>query len=154
VRWVFDPTTDTYQETTPVSAIWPGSSYVDVLGLDGYNWGTGGIFTWRSFAAIYGTQYQRLTALASGLPVWICEVGSKEPTQNDGAPVDPNHSKTAWFQGLFSTVGKTMTRVQAVVLFDVTKERNWRIDATAATRTYIAGIAATAAPTLTRARRR
>ena len=41
LRWVFNPTADTYAETTPVSRIWPGAAYVDVLGLDGFNWGRG-----------------------------------------------------------------------------------------------------------------
>jgi len=30
----FNPTTDTYAGTTPVTSIWPGAAYVDVLGLD------------------------------------------------------------------------------------------------------------------------
>jgi hypothetical protein len=60
VRWVFDPTTDTYDGTTPVASIWPGLSWVDVLGLDGYNWGTGGAFSWRTFGDIYSAQYARL----------------------------------------------------------------------------------------------
>ena len=88
--------TDIYDGTTPVTSIWPGAGYVDVLGLDGYNWGTGGVFAWRSFGAIYAIQYARLVALAPTLPVWVCETGSKEPTENDGAPIDPAHSKAAW----------------------------------------------------------
>jgi hypothetical protein len=153
VRWVFEPTTDTYPGTTPISAIWPGAAYVDVLGLDGYNWGTGGMFTWRSFAAIYRTQYARLTALAPKLPVWICEVGSKEPSENDGAPVDPSHSKATWLRAMFATLATRMIRVQAVVFFDMAKERDWRIDSTAASASYLRGVAARAAPTLAAARR-
>jgi hypothetical protein len=126
-RWVFNPTTDTYPGTTPIKAIWPGARYVNVLGLDGYNWGTGGWFTWRSFANIYATQYARITALSPTLPVWICETGSKEPSENDGAPVDPRHSKATWYRSMFAWLARTGTRVTVVSLFETYKERDWRI---------------------------
>jgi mannan endo-1,4-beta-mannosidase len=125
VRWVFNPTADVYPETTAVSAIWPGSAYVDVLGLDGYNWGTGGIFTWRTFADIFASQYRRLAALAPSLPVWVCEFGSKEPGHADGAPVDAQHSKAQWYRDLLSST--SFPKVSALVMFEVEKERDWRV---------------------------
>jgi len=125
VRWVFNPTTDTYAETSPVSSIWPGSAYVDVLGLDGYNWGTGGIFQWKSFSQTYTAQYQRLVALAPTLPVWVCEFGSKEPTVNDGAPVDGLHSKATWYADLLADT--TFPNIAALVMFEIRKERDWRV---------------------------
>ncbi|HEV7204966.1 MAG TPA: glycosyl hydrolase [Jatrophihabitans sp.] len=146
VRWVFNPTTDTYAGTTPVTSIWPGAGYVDVLGLDGYNWGTGGVFTWRGFGNIYATQYARLTALAPTLPVWVCETGSKEPTEADGAPIDPAHSKAAWYRDMVGWLAGT--HVRAVVMFDVRKERDWRIASDPAALTYLSSVAATAPRTL------
>ncbi len=80
VRWVFNPTSDTYAETTDVATIWPGAGYVDVLGIDGYNWGNGGGLAWTAFTDIFYEQYTRLTALDATAPVWICEFGSKEAT--------------------------------------------------------------------------
>jgi len=144
VRWVFNPTTDTYAETTPVSAIWPGSAYVDVLGLDGYNWGNGGIFTWRSFSDIYTTQYERLVALDPDLPVWVCEFGSKEPVENDGAPVDRHNSKASWYQGMLSWLSSTGTRVRALVLFNTRKERDWRVESDSAAIKVMKPVAAAA----------
>jgi hypothetical protein len=132
VRWVFNPTTDTYAETTPVARIWPGARYVDVLGLDGYNWGNGAMLRWRSFADIYRTQYARLTALAPRLPVWICEFGSKAAGEDDGAAIDPHHSTGAWYAGMFAWLAKARA-VRALVMFDVRKERDWRVQASAAT---------------------
>jgi hypothetical protein len=126
VKWVFNPTTDTYAGTTPVSTIWPGAAYVDVLGLDGYNWGTGGSWGyWLSFHTIYATQYARLTALDPSAPVWICEFGSKEPAEDDGAPVDPLHSKAEWYRDLLAD--PTFGHVWALVFFNVNKERDWRL---------------------------
>ena len=88
LRWVFNPTTDTYEGTTDIRAIYPGDDYVDVLGLDGYNWGNTGLSwgQWRTFEDIYREQYDRLVALHPTAPVWICEVGCKEPSYDDGAP--------------------------------------------------------------------
>jgi beta-mannanase len=125
LRWVFNPDASTYAGTTPIARIWPGADYVDVLGLDGYNWGRdSGWGRWQSFSAIFGRQYTNLTALAAGLPVWICEVSSKEPQVADGAPVDAAHSKGGWVRAMFDYEG--MPRLRAVVWFDALKERDWR----------------------------
>jgi hypothetical protein len=141
VRWVFDPTADTYAGTTDVRAIWPGARYVDVLGIDGYNWGTGGIFRWRSFADVFTAQYRRLTGLSATLPVWICEFGSKEPSRADGAPIDRTHSKAAWYSAAWSYIANAR-RIRAAVLFNVRKERDWRIESD---RTNLRGLARRAA---------
>jgi mannan endo-1,4-beta-mannosidase len=135
VRWVFNPTTDTYAQTTPVNSIWPGAAYVNVLGLDGYNWGRGGPFVWRSFSQIYATQYSRLVALHPTAPVWICEVGSKAPNENDGAPIDPAHTKSAWYAEMFRFLATS--HVRALVMFDVRKERDWRIESDPVTLTFM-----------------
>ena len=124
IKWVFNPTTDTYPETTDVRTIWPGASYVDVLGLDGYNWGNGGPFRWREFQDIFLAQYARLTALHATAPVWVCEYGSKEPTIDDGAPADPVHSKGQWNQAMLASTA--FPRVTTLISFEVNKERDWR----------------------------
>ena len=125
VKWVFNPTTDTYAETTDVRTIYPGSGYVDAFGLDGYNWGNGGNLTWRSFADVYTSQYQRLVSLGSSLPVWVCEFASKEPQESDGAPVDTAHTKSAWYSDLLASTA--FPSIRALVMFDIKKERDWRI---------------------------
>jgi hypothetical protein len=124
-RWVFNPTTDTYAETTDVRTIFPGAAYVDVLGLDGYNWGNGGVLQWESFQSIYQAQYQRLVDLDPGAPVWVCEFGSKEPAESDGAPVDTTHSKADWYRTLFAS--EAFPAITALVFFDIDKERDWRV---------------------------
>lgn len=126
VRWVFNPTTDTYAETTDVRLIWPGGSYVNILGLDGYNWGTGGIFTWRSFANIYAVQYKRLVALAPTTPLWICEIGCADPLSTLNKVTAPaGQSKAQWWKEM-ALATKNMPAVRALVLFDICKERDWR----------------------------
>lgn len=130
LKWVFNPTADTYAETTNVQDIWPGAAYVDVLGLDGYNWGNGGHFRWRSFEEVFRTQYTRLTRLHARAPVWICEYGSKEPTVDDGAPVDSNHDKGAWTRSMLAST--QFPRITTLVAFSANKERDWRLNSSAA----------------------
>jgi len=127
LRWVFNPTADTYAETTPVDKIWPGAEYVDVLGLDGFNWGKDATWgTWRPFRDIFAQQYNKLTNLHPTAPVWICEVSSKEPLVDDGAPVDPTRDKGAWIKTMLAD--KTMPRIKALVWFHADKERDWRVN--------------------------
>lgn len=126
VRWVFNPTSDTYAGTTPVDKIFPGRTYVDVLGLDGFNWGQdSGWGRWLSFEQIFKTQYGRLTALHPTAPVWICETASKEPTEADGSPVDPTHDKGQWIRDAFASTA--FPRIRALIWFDADKERDWRV---------------------------
>jgi hypothetical protein len=130
-RWVFNPTADVYAETTPVQAIWPGRAYVDVLGLDGYNWGTYGILRWRSFTDVFTAQYQRLTALAPDLPVWICEVSSADPrstAQKVQVTAPAGQDKGVWWREALAST--TLPKVTTLVLFSTNKERDWRVDST------------------------
>lgn len=131
LKWVFNVDASTYAGTTPVEKIWPGRRYVDVLGLDGFNWGQdAGWGRWRSFGTIFAKQYRRITALHPTAPVWICEVGSKEPLVDDGAPVDTGHSKASWMRSALNYEG--MPRLAAVVWFNMRKERDWRLDSSPA----------------------
>ncbi len=126
LKWVFNPTTDTYAETTHVNKIWPGAAYVDVLGLDGFNWGQDSSWgRWLSFRSIFAEQYKRLTALHPTAPVWLCEVSSKEPKVNDGAPVDQSHRKADWVRAMMADT--SMPRIRAVIWFQALKERDWRV---------------------------
>jgi beta-mannanase len=148
LKFMFNPDASTYTGTTPVSSIWPGSSYVDVLGIDGYNWGnsaTGAIDTgdrWQSFASIFSPMYKKLTALDKKAPVWIAEFGCKEPAEQDdplfpseSSPVDRTHSKGAWINDMMAS--KAFPRVKALVYFNKKKERDWRLNSSASSLTAI-----------------
>jgi mannan endo-1,4-beta-mannosidase len=87
-------------------------------------------------------QYHLLVALAPRKPVWVCEVGSKEPRENDGAPVDPAHTKSSWYSAMFAYLAGT--HVRAVVMFDVRKERDWRIESDRRTVSLVRTIARSA----------
>ena len=127
LRWVFNPTADTYAATTHVRRIWPGRRYVDVLGLDGFNWGEDRDWgRWTNATRIFRRQYRRLTELHPRAPVWICEISSKEPRYHDGAPADATRSKGRWIRNLMGTT--RFPRAEAVIWFQERKERDWRVD--------------------------
>ena len=133
LKFVFNPDANNDETTIPIERIWPGAEYVDVLGIDGYNWGKGvpgGWGTWQEFEEIFQPMYRILTALHPTAPVWICEVGSKEPQKADGekrpSPRDPTHSKAKWLASMLES--KAFPRLEALVYFNVDKERDFRLE--------------------------
>ena len=118
VRWVWSPNHEDVP-ATPGNAFeryYPGDRYVDVLALDGYNWG--GAFPqyggWRTFDAIFGCAYERIARLGTQ-PIWIAETASA----SEGG------DKAAWVEDMF-TAATRYPRLQAVVWFHADKERDWR----------------------------
>jgi len=70
VKWVWSPNVR-YGAELPLANLYPGSAYVDWLGLDGYNWGLDPHLprpAWQSFEEIFGATYREVTALAPGNP--------------------------------------------------------------------------------------
>jgi hypothetical protein len=121
VKWVFSP----INEDWPMDAgnrferYYPGDDLVDVLALDGYNWGAtkprfGG---WRSFRKTFASAYKRLARLGPQ-PIWIAEVGSA----TEGG------DKAAWVRDMFRTAAR-MRRLQAIVWMDTVDdhEGDWRV---------------------------
>ena len=140
LKFVFDPDASDGSSNTRIAEIWPGPSYVDVLGIDGYNWGnsaTGSADTgdrWRSFDTVFGPMYDTLTRLHPTAPVWITEFGCKDPTSEDdpnfpqeSSPVDPGHDKAAWIRDMFASTA--FPRITALAWFDIKGGRDWRLAA-------------------------
>ena len=118
VRWVWSPNAVDVPASNQFERYYPGDRYVDVVALDGYNWGTcveqyGG---WQSFSHIFGSAYRRLTELTSK-PVWIAETAS--------APDGGN--KARWVDKMFDSIAQGLPRLRAVVWFDAQKECDWRL---------------------------
>ena len=80
VKWVFSPNVR-YGKEYPFADLYPGSSYVDWVALDGYNWGSDphlGQPEWQSFGDIFGPTYGQLRDVAPGKPMMIAEMSSTE----------------------------------------------------------------------------
>ena len=120
--------------STPMAALWPGASYVDQVGLDGYNWaghlpGT----TWASFRDVVAQGLDELGTLTA-LPVHVSETASPE-----SAP-DGTGDKAAWIRDMFSTL-RSDPRLAGVTWFHHRKELDWRITSSpAATRAFAEGM--------------
>jgi hypothetical protein len=116
VRWVWSPCADDVPFSNVFERYYPGDEYVDVLGLDGYNWGAsapeyGG---WRPFERIFGLAYARIAKLGPQ-PIWIAETASAP----DGG------DKAAWVRAMFQWAAQ-LPRLKAIVWFNTLKERDWR----------------------------
>lgn len=105
-----------------IAAWFPGQEYVDVLGLDGYNWGTtqtvnehGWQSNWRSFEDIFGSARQELQSLEPEKPLYIFETSSAV----DGG------DKAIWLADMALVLQKW--GVAGVVWFQVNKEVDWRL---------------------------
>lgn len=105
VRWVWCPNiSDFLHNYAP--AYYPGNSYVDWIGTDGYNWAPPRL-PWRSFAQIFGPFYR--WGLPTGKPMLIGEFGTVE-----GLP----GAKAAWFRQADREIKKEFPALRAVVYFE------------------------------------
>ena len=116
VRFVWSPNNIDVPASNPMERFYPGDAYVDVLAVDGYNWGAGTpeFGGWQSFSEVFDRAYDRLRALGPQ-PIWIAEVG----TSPDGG------DKAAWIRDMFARAAE-MSRLEAIVWFNEYKERDWR----------------------------
>jgi beta-mannanase len=126
LKFVFNPDASMDALSTPIASIWPGAGYIDVLGIDGFNWGEAlsgrspSDDGWREFTDIFAPMYATLTSLSPTAPVWIAETASTETAP--GA----SRSKADWIRSALSIGG--FPRVRAVIWFNFDKEQDWRLD--------------------------
>jgi hypothetical protein len=119
VQWVWSPNNG---PTSTIASYYPGDSWVDVIGIDGYNWGSS-LGSWQSFTQVFGPAYAVVTSLSAVKPIQISETASAE-TGGD---------KPAWITSAFlSEIPTSFPRLIAVIWFDENKETNWSIDSSTA----------------------
>ncbi|TKV57672.1 hypothetical protein FDO65_16090 [Nakamurella flava] len=126
--------------TATAEQYFPGNDVVDVLAMDVYN-GYGGY--WASPRSLLAAPYARLTALGGDQPIWITELGCREPskTENSGVRPDKSKSKAQWMQQLFDLTD--YPRIEAVYFFHAERAHDWRLnsspEALAVCRSALAG---------------
>ncbi len=122
VVWVWSP------NVTPSNAnqlyggnlgnLYPGDSFVDLMGLDGYNWGSSQSWSvWQSFSQVFQSSYQQLLGVSSK-NIILMEVASAEA----------GGSKAAWITDMFSQLQSGYSRIQGFTWFNINKETDWRIN--------------------------
>ena len=121
VSWVWSPNVP-YPGSLPLAGLYPGADAVDVVALDGYNFGTSQADSgWVEPQALFGPGLQELRRLAPGLPVVIAETASAEL----------GGSKAAWIRAAVAYLA-AQPDVTAFVWFHHLKETDWRLDSSAA----------------------
>jgi beta-mannanase len=118
VKWIWSVNYADVPASNTFERYWPGSQYVDVLGISGYNWGNTQSWShWQSFDEIFGPAYNRISKLGNE-PIWITEMAT---AKTGGDPV-------AWINQMFIQ-SANYSRLQAILWFNVNKETDWRITA-------------------------
>ena len=115
VIWAWCPNvTDTEGGNRTTMEYYPGDSYVDWTGVDGYNWGTanGG---WQSFQQVFKDIYPLLAAKKK--PIIIGEMSSAEA----------GGDKAKWIDEIIPTLRTSYPLIKCVIWFDINKEADWRI---------------------------
>ena len=115
VVWAWCPNvTDIDGSNRATMDYYPGDSYVDWTGVDGYNWGTknGG---WQSFQQVFESIYPLLAAKRK--PIIIGEMSSAEAGGNQGK----------WIDEIIPTLKTSFPLIKCVIWFDINKEADWRI---------------------------
>ncbi len=114
VTWAWCPNTEGYG-TTPIQELYPGNTYVDWAGVDGYNFGPR-LGAWRPFYPLFHPTYQHeLSFIPSTMPIMIGETGSVE----DGG------SKAGWITDALTTeLPKNFPRIEGFIWFDA-KDGNY-----------------------------
>ena len=103
-------------------AYYPGDDVVDLLGMDGYNWGTTQILekhgwnsSWRTFQNIFEPLFRELTALAPGKPVLVFETASAAA----------GGDRAEWVAGMILTARDW--HLLGLSWFQADKEVDWRL---------------------------
>jgi beta-mannanase len=116
ILWVWSPNVPV-PGSQPFAESYPGDAYVDVVAIDGYNWGASQSWSsWTSPCDLFASGLEMLRSIAPGRPIVIAETGSAE----EGG------DKAAWNRQLITYLS-AQPDVFAVVLFNQDKEIDWRI---------------------------
>ena len=119
VKWVWAPNVS-FPGSTSIVDTYPGDDFVDVVGLDGYNWGTTRPTThWIAPEDLFGPTLDELHAIAPGKPIVVTEVGSAEQ----------GGDKAQWVRKLLDFLQRD-ARVAGFIWFDHAKETDWRLAST------------------------
>ena len=125
VHWVFCPNADSVpaQPWNQIASYYPGNDVVDIVGLDGYNWGTtqthaanGWDSEWRSFETIFAAPLRELKQVADGKPAAVFETSSASEGGN----------KEEWILAALDSA-KSLGFI-ALVWFELNKEVDWRLE--------------------------
>jgi mannan endo-1,4-beta-mannosidase len=107
-----------------ISSYWPGTDYVDWVGVSGYNWGRASQYSiWTSFDGVFANALSQLRGF--GKPIMLTETSS----------VEVGGDKSSWIKDAFSSM-QLHPEIAAFVWYDQRDpgQRDWRIDSSTSAR--------------------
>jgi hypothetical protein len=125
LAWVLSAWSFYATDSNRASDWYPGDRYVDVIGTDGYNWGTcrRSDEGWRTFSNVFGG-FRNFGAAHRSKPLLIAEVGSVEDRNNADR-------KAAWIRNMADTLQSSgWGQITSVLWFnsvDGTYGCDWRV---------------------------
>ncbi len=118
VKWVWT-TNATNSGSATFTGWFPGDDWVDMVAIDGYNWGTAQSWSsWKSFTEVFTPPYTALSV--SKKPLFIAEFSSSEQGGN----------KAQWINDMFRDIPTKFPRVFALMWFSQSKsaEADWAVN--------------------------
>ena len=120
VRWIWCANAVSVPDASwndPARA-YPGDEYVDMISIDGYNFGTATPGSrWQSLREIYQRPYEELSRKFPSKPMMIGEIGC----------ATAGGDKAAWIRDMDRELRGRFGRIQGVVWFEAAKEADWRL---------------------------
>jgi hypothetical protein len=127
VAWVWCP------NLNPANwdAYYPGNSYVDVIGVDGFS---NTIYTWETFQQMFGGFFAHFASFAPGKPQLVAETATNSGVGVPGAGVGSAASYISGMRSYLRDVAGPRYDVIGVCWFDTDTDNgyNWRVDQTPA----------------------
>jgi len=124
IRWVFSPNVlwDDRTFSADILPYYPGDAFVDIVGLDGYNFGDrhSRHHRWRTYDEVFGESIAGMKKYFPEKPLWIAEIGCAE-----------GENKSAWISQFLQKFNADPD-IRVFIWFNEDKqyagEPNWRID--------------------------
>jgi hypothetical protein len=112
--WVWNPNRS-FPKATPMSQLWPGSDYVNWIGLDVYNFNKRDRQGWLTFEHMVRPSLREIRRSTDGAkPLMINEAGTTEGPR-----------KPAWIRAMYASLARF--NFKAAVYFDFNRRRDWRL---------------------------
>jgi len=118
IRWVWCPNIDNGGTYVPYGQLYPGDSYVNWIGLDGFNWGTDPSDPrWRSITTTFQISITAIHRVSSK-PLLIGETASNGVSY-----------KATWILQDLGNIGTLLPSVKAVIWYDQKDQGvDWRVN--------------------------
>ena len=124
VTWVWCPNI-VFPGNIPLEKLYPGSAYVDWVGMDGYNWAyVGKRHQPKTFSQLFQHTYDILLGMSLHKPMMVAETACTNTQVNEAN----------WITDAFTVqLPKYFPQIKAFIWFNQNKETNWRVESSAAT---------------------